>query len=209
MKKLIILGYGGTCFDLADIALGNSDYELFGFLDDQTTTTAKNYPPVLGKLEDAGKFPDAVFVFGIGSPTSYTKKAAILEKTQLAPDRFVNLIHPQAFISPSAKLGRGVVILAHTSIGAQSQIADHVILLQNSVVGHESQVGSFSTISAGVTLSGRVHIGSHCYLGAGSAVKENIAIGDNSLVGLGSSVISPIPMGETWAGTPARKIRSN
>lgn len=209
MKKLIILGYGGTCFDIADAALAMGQFELLGFLDDAPPTSlSPAYPKILGRLQQASQFKDALFINGIGSPNSYHKKRDILDALHIPLTQFATVIHPAAVVSRSAQVQPGTTILSHTSVGSNVRIAEHVVVLQNSVIGHDDQIGDHSIISAGVILSGRVHIGSHCYLGAGSSVRENRRIGDGSLIGLGSSVVQDIPAGEIWVGTPAKKIKS-
>ena len=79
MKKLIILGYGGTCFDIADVAHATGDFEVLGFLDDSASGNSNKYPPLLGPLSKAADYKDAFFVNGIGSPASFTKRPEILE----------------------------------------------------------------------------------------------------------------------------------
>lgn len=205
MKKLIILGYGGTCFDIADVAKATGEFEVLGFLDDSASGQSNQYPPLLGPLAKAGEYKDVFFVNGIGSPTSFTKRPEILEKLKIK--NFATLIHPDATISPTAKMGAGSVIFSQCSIGAQAEVGCHVTVLQNSVIGHDSQVGDFSILAAGVILSGRVLVGANSYLGAGCKVIQDIKIGEKTLVGLGSSVISDIPSKEVWVGTPAKKLK--
>ncbi len=205
MKKLIILGYGGTCFDIADVAQATGEFEVLGFLDDSASGILNQYPSVLGPLSKAAEYKDVFFVNGIGSPASFTKRPEILEKLKI--NNFATLIHPDATVSRTAKIGAGSVIFSQSSIGAQAEIGCHVTVLQNSVIGHDSHIGDFSILAAGVILSGRVLVGANSYLGAGCKVKQDIKIGEKTLVGLGSSVISDIPSKEVWAGTPAKKLK--
>lgn len=205
MKKLIILGYGGTCFDIADVAKATGDFEVLGFLDDNTSNISNQYPLVLGPLSKAAEFKDVFFLNGIGSPASFNKRPEILEKLNIK--NYATLIHPNATVSPTAEIGEGTVIFPQCSIGAQAKIGCHVTVLQNSVIGHDSRIGDFSILAAGVILSGRVIVGANSYLGAGCKVKQDIKIGENTLVGLGSSVISDIPSREVWIGTPAKKLK--
>lgn len=59
------------------------------------------------------------------------------------------------------------------------------------------------------TLSlGPVKIGNNVTIGAKSIIFPNVEIGDNVLVGANSIVVSGsrIPAGETWSGSPAKKV---
>ena len=209
MKKLIILGYGGTCFDIADAANETGQFEILGFLDDKPPASKNSsYPSIIGSLKEASKFKDVFFINGIGSPSSYLKKREIISRLELPLERFATVIHPTASVSRTAQIQPGCVLLSHTSVGSNVRLGEHVIVLQNTVLGHDDDIGDHSIISAGVTLSGRVHIGSHCYIGAGSSVRENTRIGEGSLIGLGSAVVQNVPPGEIWVGTPAKKIKT-
>ena len=46
------------------------------------------------------------------------------------------------------------------------------------------------------------------YLGAGALVREGRRIGAGALVGMGSGVVRDVPADEVWAGSPARRLRS-
>ena len=96
MKRLIILGTGGNCFDILDAMLainrhtGRAVFECAGFLDDNAAVHGKEFHGVrvLGSLADAARFPDCVFVNGIGSPNNFWRKDDILRTTGLATERF-------------------------------------------------------------------------------------------------------------------------
>src|SRR5262245_5055529 len=102
MKKIVILGTGGNCFDIVDLiedlnaSSGSKLYEMAGFLDDDPNRNAITYRQykVLGTLADARRIQDSFFVNGIGSPSSFRMKPAILAKTGLEMDRFQTLVHP-------------------------------------------------------------------------------------------------------------------
>ena len=70
---------------------------------------------------DSGRFPDCVFVNGIGSPTTFWRKPEIVRTTGLALERFETIIHPQASVSSFARLGYGCVCLLYTSDAADER----------------------------------------------------------------------------------------
>lgn len=53
-----------------------------------------------------------------------------------------------------------------------------------------------------------VKLGSNVWLGCHVVVLPGVSIGDGAIVGAGGIVTKDIPAGETWAGVPARRIRS-
>ena len=208
-RPLIVLGAVGICLDIVDCvrAAGvRSGLKAAGFLDDNSAFHGTHILglPVLGPLEAASRFPDALFVCGIGSPGNFRRRDSIIARARLAPDRFATVVHPGAQVSDSAALGRGVVVLANCSVGAGATLGDHVLLLPNCVIGHDSEIGPRTLLAGAVVVSGRVTVGSDCYLGAGAALREGVTIGSGSLLGLGSALVSDMPPGSTFYGNPAR-----
>jgi sugar O-acyltransferase (sialic acid O-acetyltransferase NeuD family) len=182
---------------------------ILGYLDDNPASWGQKFADhrVLGGLADARRFSDAQFVNGIGSAINFPKKPEILAKTGLSRERFTNVIHPQTWISPSARLGVGVAILAGVSVCAQATIGDHVIILPNSVVSHDDIIGSYTCITSGVCISGGVRTGPCCYLGTNSSIRGNLTLGACVLVGMGATVIAHVPDNQVVVGSPARFLR--
>jgi acetyltransferase EpsM len=215
LKKLIILGTGGNCLDIFDAALainrqaGKTVYECLGLLDDNRELHGKDISglSVLGGLADANRFPDAVFVNGIGSPSSFWRKADILAGTGLPPERFESIIHPQASVSSLAKLGHGVAVLPGATIAACAEIGNHVIILQGAIVSHHCRIGDYSCVASGACLSGNVEAAPFTYIGANVSVRNGLKIGTRALVGIGSVVVKDVLENTVVAGNPAKYLR--
>ena len=101
-----------------------------------------------------------------------------------------------------ARIGKDVHLETHDlaafdliSIGDGTSVDEHVSMLGYTVEGGELVVGP-------------VRVGRRCFLGARSVVRENTVMEDDarledqSLLPRGSR----IPQGETWAGSPARRV---
>ena len=215
-KRLVILGTSGTSIDILDTINDVNDfgqkhgYECLGFLDDNDSLWGKliHGVKVLGPLEAAGQFGDCSFVNGIGAPSNFWKKEAIVRKTGLPVDRFETIVHPFASVSRTAQLGRGVVVLPHVTIASDVKIGNHVIILPSAVISHGDVIGNYTSLAAGVCVSGQVRVGDSCYLGSNSTVLENLEIGDRCLVGIGSVVVHDIPRNTVVVGNPARFLRN-
>ena len=214
-RRVIILGTGGTSVDILDTIIdlnnaGAEPIECAGFLDDNADAWDRSIfgVPVLGPLAMADHFDDCLFVNGIGSPESYSRRPEIIRRTGVPVERFLTLIHPTASVSQSARLGRGVVIFQHVTVTANAWIGDHVVALPNSVVSHDVRIGDYTCVAGGVKISGGVTIGRGCYIGTGSAIIGGVEIGDGALVGLGSAVIRNVPANTVVVGNPARPLRT-
>jgi sugar O-acyltransferase (sialic acid O-acetyltransferase NeuD family) len=215
IQKIVILGTGGTSRDILD-TLNDVNarssvpvYECVGFLDDNAKEWGKQLAgvPVLGGLRLAAGLFDCQFTNGIGSPTNFWRKEAIIARTGQAADRFATIIHPTASVSRTARIGRGTVILQNVTISSNVQIGDHVVILPNSVISHDAVIGDYTCITGGVCISGEATIGKACYLGTNSSIIGGITVGDGCLVGMGSVVLRDVPRNSVVVGNPARFLR--
>ena len=116
----------------------------------------------------------------------------------------INAVSPNAVVSPSATLGRGIAIMAGAIINASAQIGDGAIINTNAGVDHDCRIGSGAHIGPGSALAGNVEIGCASFLGAGTCVVPGVRIGSRAIVGAGSVVVRDIPDDVTAMGVPAR-----
>lgn len=119
---------------------------------------------------------------------------------------FPSAVHPRAFVSPSARVGAGVLIMPGAVVNAEAQIDDFAIINTNAVVEHDCIVGRCAHVAPGAVLTGGVTVGDHAFFGAGAVARQHVIIGACSIVGAGSVVVSNIPEEATYAGVPARRL---
>ena len=131
MRKLLILGAGGYGRTVADVARQLGIYEKIGFLDDGRTG-----PEVLGACEEYPLFCDEnteVYpAFGNNSVRSQWLERLTEEDIPVA-----TLVHPSAYVSPTAKLGQGVVVLPMAVVNTGCMVEDGCILNIGSLVDHD------------------------------------------------------------------------
>ncbi|MBQ9572900.1 MAG: hypothetical protein IJR22_05870 [Acidaminococcaceae bacterium] len=64
--------------------------------------------------------------------------------------KLVTLVHPTAYVSPSATVGAGTVVEPKAVINTNSQIGQGCIISVGTVVDHDCVIGDFCHINAGV-----------------------------------------------------------
>lgn len=118
----------------------------------------------------------------------------------------VNAISPYAMISPSAKLGRGVAVMAGAIINAETVIEDLAIINTGATIDHDCWIGRGSHIAPQCALAGNVRVGAYSFLGVGTKVMPNVQIGEEVVVGAGGVIISNLPSSIKAVGIPAKII---
>lgn len=120
----------------------------------------------------------------------------------------VNAIHPSAVISPSAKLGQGVAVMAGVTINADAEVGDLAIINTGAVVDHDGRLGMACHLGPASALAGGVTVGDRAFLGVGARAIPGVTIGVDTTVGAGGVVVRDLPDGVLAIGVPA-KIKGN
>jgi sugar O-acyltransferase (sialic acid O-acetyltransferase NeuD family) len=209
MKSLLILGAGGHGKVVADTAAATGQWKKIAFLDDRhPSLKAVLDLPVLGNLEDAKKFLLEYdgFCVAIGDNNLRTRLLKLyLDQGFSSP----SLVHPTAYISPSATLGPGCVVFAQGAVNPSTQIGEGCIINTGASVDHDCTVEEGVHLCPGVRLAGEVSVGQHTTLGVSATVIPQVNIGSHVMVGAGSVVVTNIPDHSTVAGVPAKIVQKH
>ena len=114
------------------------------------------------------------------------------------------VVHPSAYVHPSAKLGRGTVVFAGAVVQPDAVIGDHVIVNTGATIDHDCIVGDYAHLAPGVHLAGSVQVGEGAFLGIGSVVCPGVKIGHWATLGAGGVAICDVAEGVVAVGVPAR-----
>src|SRR5206468_1163223 len=66
-----------------------------------------------------------------GSPVTFFKRIEIIQSLKISIDRYVTIIHPQAFIGNNVKIGYNCLIMSGVVLTSNTMIGNHVCILPN------------------------------------------------------------------------------
>lgn len=185
-KTLLILGAGGHGRSVAEAALLGEDWTEVVFLDDSWPSQKM----VLG-CEIIGPTTEISSV----APECQGAVAAVgnnelrerwIQQIEAAGIKLVSVVHPYAWVSPSAKLGAGSVVLAGGVVGTVAVLGKGVIINANATADHDVQMGDFAHLGVGTQLAGGVKVGARAWLQAGSSCGYHVEVEEGALFGPGT-----------------------
>jgi len=212
-KNIVILGAGNTTDELFPIlkSLSKSkNYKIEAILDDNKKYFKKKYKgiPINIGLENANRYKNSLFVFGIGSYRNKNNRKKILDKTSLNIEKFPNIIDPSAKIEDNVEFGFGNIIYPFSVICSGTKIKNFCILTHLNILAHNVTINSFSTLGSRTSVLNNATIGKEVFIGANVLIAENISIEDYSTVIMGSVVLNNVKKKQLAFGNPAKIIKN-
>lgn len=141
---------------------------------------------------------------GVGSARLPVRRMEVYGRFRALGYRFTRVIHPQAIVEESAKLGPGAQVMAGAVIQHNAVLGEDTLVNTRASIGHDARVGDHVHVAPGGTVCGEVSVGAGSHLGAGATVIQGVRIGESCLVGAGAVVTDSVPDGVTALGIPAR-----
>lgn len=165
-----------------------------GFIDDFTGGSE-----VIGSLEDllaSALAEECEIIMAIG----YRHLEARLTRFDLlksAGFRFATLVHPAAYVSASAHLGEGAIVMARAIVDVSASIGDAAVLWPGANVSHDCEIGRNTFMSPGSVICGCSRIGASCFIGAGAVITDHVDVPAGSFISAGTR----------YSGGPATRWR--
>ena len=202
MARVVVIGAGGHAKVIIDMLLDN------GLIVDACVSHVQAEPyrgvPVLvgdkflAALRADG-VDQAVVAVGANSVRQRLADEAVALGFTLPP-----VVSRSAQISPTARIGDGVVVMPNAVVNADAIIGRLAIVNTGATVDHDCIVGEAAHVAPGVHFSGGVQLGERSMVGVGSSARPLVKIGDDVVIGAGSVLVSDIADGVIAYGVPAR-----
>lgn len=212
--RILIWGCGGHGKVVADLVRA-CGFEVAGFVDQDISRLGEVMEPGGARLIAKDEEVESCLRNGAPLPAQ-AASIAVAVGDNAARMRIVEraaallaqpLQHPRAVVSPSARLGRGTVVLAGAIVNADARVGDGVILNSGCVVEHDCCIEDGVHVSPGAVLAGGVAVGYRTWIGAGAVVIQQVRVGADVVVGAGAVVVRDVSEGLRVVGVPARPLK--
>lgn len=203
---LLLVGASG----LAREVLAAGITGVVGILDDDAALhgTEIGGVPVVGGIDDAAARDEQLLVC-VGKGAARRAIVQRLRDQDVTAERYARYVARSARVGDSSSIGPGSILLDGVVVTADAAIGAHAVVMPNCTITHDDVLEEYATLAAGVALGGGVRVGEAAYLGMNAAVRQGVGIGAGATIGMGAAVLDDVPAGDTWAGVPARPLRSH
>ena len=205
LGPLVIVGCGGHAKACSEVA-GSLDRQVLFIVGVPGCSSEMLGIPVIQEAEAQAKLSKVgvkeIFV-ALGDNAL---RRIVTDKWEKLGFEIATLVSPFAYLSSSATIGKGVVLMPNSFAGASTVIGPGVILNTGAIIEHDSRVGDFSHIAPGSILAGGVSVGKEVLVGAGTVAIPRVLIESGITVGAGSTVVADLLNAGTYVGSPARPI---
>jgi sugar O-acyltransferase (sialic acid O-acetyltransferase NeuD family) len=207
--NIIVVGASGFGRELLqyvrDAYANTPDVRIKGFLDDDPTRldavgTAMSVG-IIGDTRTYAVAEDDRFIISLGDPVL---RSLLAERLSRRGGQFVSVVHPTAYVAPTARMGVGCVVGPFATVGSHVHLDDHVLLNLYCAAGHDARVGACSVFSPYSVANGGSNLAAGVFLGTHAAVSANVRVGGGSKIAAGAVVYRDVPERSLAVGNPAK-----
>lgn len=188
-KQLILLGGGGHCKSVIDVA-ESAGYTILGILDkpELVGTRILDYE-IIGVDDDIPQYVDkAAFVITVGQIKSPAIRQKLDGLVKQAGGTLATIVASDAYVSKYATIGEGTVVMHKAFVNAGAKIGRNCIINTMANIEHDCEIGDFCHVSTGTMVNGDTKVGKNSFVGSGSILYNGIAIKEDSIIPAGTVV---------------------
>jgi sugar O-acyltransferase (sialic acid O-acetyltransferase NeuD family) len=206
MGDLVIAAAGGFGRELAAYAR-DAGFTVTGFLDDDPDAARQ----LIGADATAGlrgaisnyepAHTGEQVAIGVGTPAARSRVAEALVARGAT---LASVVHPTAWVAPTATLGQGVAVAPFACVGPQTTLGDLGLLNTYASLGHDAVLGRGCVFSSYCVATGHTTLGDEVFLGTAAVIAPGVRVGDRARISAGAVAFHEVPAGHLAAGNPAR-----
>lgn len=180
--RLLIIGAGGHGASVAEAAELSGAFEVVGFLDDAFPVgQAVLNGSVIGAIGglsnvdslDSYRAACEQAIVAVGNNAVREKLTQWLVNAGFS---MATVIHPKAFVSPSAVVGSGSAVMTGAIVGTQARLGLGSIVNCGAVVDHHARVEDFGHLGVNASMAGGTLLGRGAWMQAGAALAYGVEI---------------------------------
>lgn len=206
LREIVIVGAGGFGKEILqyaeDFCAATPGYRVKGFLERDASRHGTRYRgyPVLGGEEDYALGARDVVLLALGTPQGKKRAAEILQKRGAA---FLTLVHPRAYVAPSATVGTGSILCPFAYVGPDAVVEEFVLLNLYACCGHDVRIGRYAILGPYAATNGHAVVEEEVFLATHATVTVGRRVGRRSKISAGTVVSQDVPPNVLAAGNPA------
>ena len=174
--RLLVVGAGGHGRSVAEAAELSGQFDVVGFLDDGVPVGGRVHGRfVIGSLANMSDHCHVVdqVIVAIGNNAV---REMLMQRLIEAGFALATVVHPRAFVSPSAVVGQGAAIMAGAIVGTEARLGVGSIVNCGAVVDHHATVEDFGHLGVNASMAGGTVLGVKAWMQAGSAIGYGVVV---------------------------------
>lgn len=184
-EQIYLIGGGGHCKACIDVIEQEGRFEIAGLLD----TAEKVGQIVLGyKVVGTDEAIEGLhknghqFLITLGQIKSALRRIELFTRLKDLDANLPSIVSPRSYISKSATLGKGTIVLHDALVNAGALVGDNCIINTKALVEHDATIGDHCHVSTGAIVNGGTAVGAACFVGSNAVTQEYAVIPDESFV---------------------------
>ncbi|WP_374028795.1 NeuD/PglB/VioB family sugar acetyltransferase [Bdellovibrio bacteriovorus] len=188
MKDLYLIGAGGHCASCIDVIRATGVFNIRGIFDlAEKVGSTLNGVPIIGTDADLPKYINkkAFFLITVGQIKTPQLRKKIFQQLVDLGAQLATVISPRAYVSASASIGEGTIVLHDALVNANAIIGVNCIVNTKSLIEHDSVVGSHCHVSTAAVINGGCNVQEGSFIGSNAVLKEGLKVAANSVLSAG------------------------
>ena len=202
-QNLILIGAGGHARSCIDVIEQEGKFKIIGIvgLESELGLQVNGYEVIATDKDLSTLIGKAQFALvALGQISSPDTRVSLYQRASKARFELASVVSPSAYVSPSAQIGKGTIVMHGAIINTGAKVGSNCIINSRALLEHDTQVLDNCHISTGAILNGGVLVEEGCFIGSGTIIKEAVSIGERSVVGMGSLVRSSLSANSRFLG---------